>query len=184
MSNNNWKKINRKEILNSMFLTVFEDTVMLPNGKIIDDYTLIKKPSIVMIVATTPDNKLLVFREYKYAADKVLNTLPAGHLEEDETDVDAARRELSEETGYTSEDITSVSILYEYPTKDLHRVHVVCAKNIEMNSEQSLEVTENIKDFRFLTQEEVKKEIKEGKWVISSVLSALLVSGFLLLDKK
>lgn len=179
MSEKSWQLVSRKNLVNSAFLDVFEDTVRLPNGKIIDDYTLVKKPDIVIIIATTPDNRILTFREYKYAADEMLNTVPAGHVEDGEDPVDTARRELLEETGYTSDEFTLHQTLCEYPTKDLHKVYVVVAKNIRISGEQSLEDTELIEGIRFVSRGELQEEIAVGKWTITAVLAAFAVTGVL-----
>lgn len=182
MPENSWKRIERKKIYSSQFLEVFADTVRLPNGKIIDDYTLVKKPDIVVIVATTSDGKLLTFSEYKYAADEMLNTLPAGHVENGELVLEAAKRELQEETGYTSDQFTLCGTLCEYPTKDLHKVYIVVATNVHLAIERSLEDTEIIEGVRFLNTAELQEEIKEGKWTITAILAALAVAGILKAD--
>lgn len=179
MPNINWERLSRKEIFKSPFLQVLEDSVRLPNGNTIDDYTLIKKPDIVIVVATTPDNKIITFREYKYAADRMLNTLPAGHVEEGEDPLKAAKRELLEETGYVSHELMLCGTLCEYPTKDMHNVYVVSAKNAQRTGVQSLEDTEGIEDLREVSMQELQQEIAEGKWSITAVLAAFAVAGVL-----
>lgn len=175
---NNWKLLERKKAYTSKFVTVFEDKVELPNGKIIDDYTVIEKPNIVIIVATDNNNNILVLHEYKYAAGKTLLTLPAGHIEKDEDVIEAAKRELLEETGFGSEEFEKLGELYEYPTKDLHRIYVVAAKNVTRKANHQHEETEMI-ETHLLSKDEVRQQIKNGKWQISSALAALTLSGIL-----
>ncbi|OGY33882.1 MAG: hypothetical protein A3C02_03830 [Candidatus Andersenbacteria bacterium RIFCSPHIGHO2_02_FULL_45_11] len=179
MSEESWQLVSRKNLVKSPFLNVFEDTVRLPNGKVIDDYTVVKKPDIVIIIATTSDNKILIFQEYKYAVDKMLNTVPAGHVEEGEEPLATAKRELLEETGYTSDEFALCQTLCEYPTKDIHKVYIVSAKNIRLVSEQSLEDTEGIGDMRLISPQDLQREIGEGKWTITAVLAAFAIVGIL-----
>lgn len=179
MSKNSWELISRKNLVTSRFLEVFADTVRLPNGKIIEDYTVVKKHDVVIIVAITTDNKIVTFTEYKYAVDEMLNTLPAGHVEENEDPLDAAKRELLEETGYTSDEFSLCQALCEYPTKDLHKVYIVVAKNIRQSGQQSLEDTELIENIRLLSPDEIQKEIAEGKWTTTAILAAFVVAGVL-----
>lgn len=179
MSEKSWQLVSRKNLVQSRFLEVFADTVKLPNGTVIEDYTLVKKHDVVLIIATTPDDKILTFREYKYAADEMLNTVPAGHVDEGEDPLATAKRELLEETGYTSDEFTLCQTLCEYPTKDLHRVYVVAAKNIRLSGEQSLEETESIEGMRLVSLQELQQEVAEGKWTITSVLAAFAVTGIL-----
>lgn len=173
-----WKLISRKKVYDSKFLKVYEDAVELPNGNIIDDYTVVEKPSIVMVVATTSDDKVVVLQEYKYAAGKQLLTLPAGHIKASEKPVDAAKRELLEETGFTAKSFEEVGILHDYPTKDLHLVHVVRARNITAAGNEKHEETESI-TWHLLQSKDIKRQITSGQWQASSAVAALTCSGVL-----
>lgn len=173
-----WQRLDRKTVYDSKFLKVYEDTVRLPNGGMIDDYTVVEKPSVVMVVATDPNGDVVVLREYKYAADQTMLVLPAGHKKDDESPVDAARRELLEETGYTSDDFEEVGVLRDYPTKDLHHVYVVRAKGVMPQAQTQHEDTESI-TFELVTVERLKEQIKSNEWKSSSALAALTLSGVL-----
>jgi len=173
-----WKLLDRKLAYDSKFLKVYEDKVELPNGSVIDDYTVVEKPSIVMVVATNSDNRVVILNEYKYAAGEYLFALPAGHKKKDETTVEAAKRELAEETGYTSEEVEEVGVLREYPTKDLHSVYVIRAKNIKQSATQAHEETESI-THNLVTVAELKTQIRNHEWKASSALAALTFSGIL-----
>lgn len=175
---NTWKFIDRKKVYDSKFVKVYEDTVELPNGKVLDDYTVIEKPSIVMIVATDKNNNVVILNEYKYAAGDTLLSLPAGHKKEDEEPVDAAKRELLEETGFSTNEIEEIGILHDYPTKDLHKVYVVRAKNVRKTNETSHEETEIIK-YKLVSLEELKQQIKNKEWKASSALASITLSGIL-----
>src|SRR3989344_8424401 len=115
-----WKRLARKTLIDTKFLKVYEDKVKLPNGNIIDDYSVIAKPSYSMIVALNTDGNIITIDEYKYAIDRVIHTLPAGHIEEGEDPLESAKRELAEETGYTGGEWEYLGEFYEYPTKDSH----------------------------------------------------------------
>ena len=66
MSKNSiWKLLDHKLVYNSKFLKVYEDKVRLPSGLIIDDYTVVEKPSVVMVVATTDNEKIIVLKDRK-----------------------------------------------------------------------------------------------------------------------
>lgn len=173
-----WKLLNRKTVFTSKFVTVYEDEVILSNGDIIKDYSLIEKPSIVMIVATDEYDNVLVLHEYKYGTDKIMATLPSGHIKQGESPIAAAKRELVEETGFISESFEEIGTLYDYPTKDIHRVYVVRAINIQKMKETQHENTEEIQ-FELITKEELKKQVRNKEWQITSSLAALTISGIL-----
>ena len=178
IKDNTWKQLGRKKVYSSKFVNVYEDQIQLPSGKIINNYTVVEKPDIVMVVATDRNNNLIILDEYKYAAGKNLLTLPAGHLEKNEKPVNAAKRELLEETGFVSDEFVETGILYEYATRDLHEIHVVRAKNIYKKSETVHEDTESI-SYSLISKEKLIKQIKDKKWQTSSAIAAITLSGIL-----
>lgn len=175
---NTWKLLERKKVFSSSFLNVYEDRVELPNGKILDDYTVVEKPSIVLVVATDTNNNIIILREYKHGAGEVLYTLPAGHKEKNESPINTAKRELAEEAGYTGGTFEDIGTLYDYPSKDIHKVYVVRARNIALTTVTNHEETELI-TFEALPIEELKLQIANREWKVSSALAALVVSGVL-----
>jgi 8-oxo-dGTP pyrophosphatase MutT (NUDIX family) len=175
---NTWKLLARKKVFASRFVNVYEDRVELPNGKIIDDFTVVEKPSIVMIVATDTNNNVLILNEYKHGAGAILKTLPAGHKEKSETAVEAAAREVAEETGYTGGEYEDLGVLYDYPSKDIHKVHVVRARNIALTTLPQHEETESIQ-FEVISPKDLKTQIRSGNWHAGSAIAALTISGVL-----
>lgn len=179
MTNNiHWQRLDRKTVYSSKFLKVYEDRVQLGDGKVIDHYTVVEKPSIVMVVATDVDNKLIILSEYKYAANDTFLTLPAGHKKHDESPIDTAKRELLEETGYGDGTFEEAAILRDYPTKDLHKVYVVRATGLSRVSNNDHEETEII-THDLVSVEKLQQQIKNQKWQSSSAIAALSVSGIL-----
>jgi 8-oxo-dGTP pyrophosphatase MutT (NUDIX family) len=139
-----WERISRRVLVDTSFMRVYEDSLALPNGNIIDDYTVVNMPNGVVIVATDCDGNLIVQYEYKYAIDKTILTLPSGGIDEGESTLVAAKRELLEETGYESDEIEVVRTLYEYPSKADHLIYIIRAKNAKKITEATHEFTENI----------------------------------------
>jgi len=178
MEDRPWKMLNRKKVFDSRFVKVYEDTVELPNGNILEDYTVVEKPSIVVIVATDEKNNIFVLREYKHGAQKVLWTLPAGHKPEHESAVEAAQRELKEEVGATGGVFEELGVLHDYPSKDIHKTFVVRAKNVVLTDAPNHEETESIA-CEILSIGQLKEQVKKKEWHSSLALAALTFSGIL-----
>ena len=174
--NAHWKRLARETVFHSKFLTVYNDTVQLPNGSVIDDYTVVKKLSFVMIVATDTEGRLIILREYKYAVDKVMLALSAGCIEANESVLEAAKRELEEETGATGGTFEEIGVIYEYPTKDMHAGYIVRAKGVTITEQPRHEATESI-TVQTISIELLKQQILNKEWESSSAIAALTLSG-------
>ena len=96
-----WKTLARRTVLNhSKFLVVEEHTVALPDGRIIDDWPWIITPDYINVTAVTEAGLFLCFRQTKYSVDGVSLAVVGGYLEPGEEPLEAAKRELREESGY------------------------------------------------------------------------------------
>jgi len=100
-----WRVRRRQLALNAdPWLRVWQEDLQLPNGRMVDGFYTVDMPDYVVIVATTTDDAILTLRGYKHGPRRVCTSLPAGFIEPGEDPLDAARRELREETGYAAEE--------------------------------------------------------------------------------
>lgn len=171
-----WQRLSRREIYQEPFLTVYEDKVALPNGQVIEKYSLLEKKSGVTVVALNKKGEVATLVEYKYGLDDWIKNLPAGCIETDESPLETGKRELREETGYGGGEWSVISELNEYPSKDLHRVWVVLAQGVEKLGEPECEMTESIAEVNWQKPEELLTEIREGEWRVTSNLAALFLA--------
>lgn len=97
-----WRIIQNREVLSVHGrLSVSIETIELPDGRVIDDYWQIRTADYVKIVAETAEGAYVCLRQYRHGARRVGLTLPAGQIDGVEQPLEAAQRELLEETGYT-----------------------------------------------------------------------------------
>ena len=89
----------------------------------------IQGKDFVVIVAVTPDNRILLVRQYRPAVAAMTLELPAGHVEPGETPEQAARRELLEETGYEAETFQSLSTMSPSVARFTNRMYCFFAGN-------------------------------------------------------
>lgn len=171
-----WKKLKRRTILSTPFIDVWEDTVQLPNGHVIEDYSLVNLGDGVLIVATDEEDNLITFREYKYAANDILLGFPGGGVNADETPIQAAARELLEETGYESIELEYVAPLHVYPSKIVHMNHIVRAKNARRIAKPEHEVTESIGEIELVPLSDIARLQKEGVLNATYLLAALALT--------
>ncbi len=99
-----WRVLNSRPLLERKWLTVFEQQVALPTGVEIEEFHLIDAPDWVAILALTESGEVLLVDQYRHGLGAVSRELPAGVIDEGETPLGAAQRELLEETGYEASD--------------------------------------------------------------------------------
>jgi ADP-ribose diphosphatase len=96
-----WQTLHRETIFaGGPIKEVAIETIELPDGRRIPDYYVIRLADFVLIYAETDDGTVLMLRQYKHGLRRVCLTFPGGAIEDRESPVMAARRELLEETGY------------------------------------------------------------------------------------
>jgi 8-oxo-dGTP pyrophosphatase MutT (NUDIX family) len=140
-----WQIIKSDLVFNNRWCQVRQDAVKLTDGTIIDDYFVNIRPEIVLVVPVTSDNQLVFVRQYRHGVREILLEFPAGAVAADEEDISAAaRREFEEETGYHSEQLIPLGVLYDNPVKDTNRIHIFLALQATPTGKQKLDITEEI----------------------------------------
>lgn len=96
------KKLSSESVFNGVLLHVHRDEVELPNGhKSVREW--IQHPGASAIIPLLPDNQIILVKQYRYPVGQVVLEVPAGKLDKvGEDPIECAKRELSEETGYTA----------------------------------------------------------------------------------
>jgi ADP-ribose pyrophosphatase len=120
------------------------DKCELPDGKLIDGFVL-EFRDWVTVVALTKDQDVVMERQYRHGAQKVILELPGGVMDaEDESPLSAARRELLEETGYTSDSFIQIGCVSPNPAIQTNLIYYFLALNAEKVASQDLDETEEI----------------------------------------
>ncbi|MBU5466325.1 NUDIX hydrolase [Virgibacillus sp. MSJ-26] len=152
--------IKTEQIYQGKIVDLQVDDVTLPNGKTAKR-ELIKHSGAVAVIPITKDNKIVFVKQYRKPLEKAIIEIPAGKLEKGEKPETTAVRELEEETGYTTDQLSFVTsfytspgfadeLMYIYLTADLHKLdHPVAG-----DEDEFVEVIE-------LTLEEAKQYIKD-----------------------
>lgn len=104
------------------------DEVELPDGTVIEQYFIRESRGFVVIFAITPDDRVVLIRQYRYGSDEIHLELPAGMLDGDEDPADCAARELAEETGYQAEQLEQVAAYYAEPVRSKAKTYVFVAR--------------------------------------------------------
>ncbi len=101
ISMDKWKTTCSQALLDTKWVKVRKDAVDLPNGQHIDDFYAITINEVA-IVALDDDGNIILKKEYRHCYGRDLIEIPAGGFERGEEGLEVAKRELLEETGYTT----------------------------------------------------------------------------------
>lgn len=100
-----WRTLARRVLLERPpWFTVGEETVELPDGKVVDDFGFIDMIEFAVIVPITPLGETVLIRSYKHGVRSVSLSLPAGGFHAGEEPLAGAKRELREETGFEADE--------------------------------------------------------------------------------
>jgi ADP-ribose pyrophosphatase len=120
------------------------DKCELPNARVIDGFVL-EYDDWVTILALTRQQEVVMVRQYRHGAQKVILELPGGAMEpEDESPLQAARRELLEETGYASDRFIQIGCVSPNPAIQTNLIYSYLALDAEKIGSQNLDGTEEI----------------------------------------
>ncbi len=127
----------------------------------VDPYYVLEPPDWVQIVAFDRQDRILLIQQYRHGAGTISSELPSGKIEVGETPVDAARRELLEETGCIAQTLQLLPVLSPNAASHSNMMYSFVALNTELVREQQLDATEEI-EFGFVPIREVLAMIDGG----------------------
>lgn len=106
------KMVSSTEVYSGRLLHVYKDDIILPNGRP-STRELIKHNGAVAVVPLLDNGNVIAEHQFRYPFGKVIVEIPAGKLDSaDEDHLEAAKRELREETGYEADEWIEIGELY------------------------------------------------------------------------
>jgi ADP-ribose pyrophosphatase len=162
MSELKWTLISSEYIHKGPWATLRSDKCEMPDGRIVDQYYVLEYPNWANAVALTEDNKILLVRQYRHAANIVSLEIPGGVIEDGENPEEGMRRELLEETGYEFTDVELISTVYANPSTANNKTFCYLAKGGKKVQGQSLDEHEELVVEEY-TIAEVKQLLADNK---------------------
>ena len=167
-----------EEIFNGVILHVRRDTVTLPNGHTAGR-EVIRHIGAVCVVPVNDRGEVILERQFRYPLNQVITEIPAGKLDSfDEDRLEAARRELREETGFTAAHWTDMGLYYPAAAYSDEKITMYLATGLTAG-EQSPDDDEFLNVFTLPLEDAVSQilsgEITDGKTQVAILKAAALL---------
>lgn len=174
-----WKTLKRELVLDhGRFLQVENHTVQLPDGEVIPDWAWVTVPDAVIVLARTADGEFVCFQQTKYAVEGDTLAPVGGMIEPGEDPLEAAQRELQEETGYQAKVWKPLGAYLLDPNRRMATMHLYLALDAEQVAEPDSDDLED-QELLLLDLETLRKALLGGEFRVAAwaavVALALLV---------
>ena len=168
------RRVSSKRIYDGHIVNLRVDEVKLDNGKIANR-EIVEHRGATAIVPALEDGRVVLIRQYRYAASTELLEIPAGTLEPNEAPEICARRELEEETGYKCQEMKKILEIFLAPGYSTEKIHIYLARGLS-ETKTRLEEDEqiNVEKIPFSTALEM---VKLGKIQDAKTISGLCVAS-------
>ena len=167
-----WRVLNSIYSFVSPWVKIRKDTVELPSGVIIPDFYIEELPDWVNVIAITKEGDFLIEEQYRHGIAKVCFELCAGIIEEGETPLDAAKRELLEETGYSTDEWLFFGNYSPNASGCNNTCYTFIANNVKKVADQELDRTEEI-SLHLVEENEIKNMMVDGRITEAVMLASL-----------
>ena len=175
-----WEEVRTEHIIQDEWIDFRRSDFRFPDGKVFGPFYSYSRSDYVVVVATDGNGDYLCVRQFRQGIKEVTTEFPAGGIEQkdgadkgkhgkecnaemEEVALEAARRELLEETGYESEEWKHLLSIPSNATMADNYVHIFAAANCRKAGKQSLDETEFLKVGKY-SAIELERMIYDGNF--------------------
>jgi 8-oxo-dGTP pyrophosphatase MutT (NUDIX family) len=140
-----WEILRSKYVVKDRWLSLRADDCRNADGQVIAPYYVLEYPPLVNVLALTPEHNVVLVKQYRHGIRQVILELPGGALDEQDASIlDAAQRELREETGYAAEEWRETGTFCASPNNHTNTCYCFLAFGARYVTEPQREPTEHI----------------------------------------
>ena len=161
--NLHWNLLEKKYLIKDEWIRLRGDTYQMPNGRRVEPYYVLEYPDWVNVTAITEDNEVVMVRQYRPGRNEVAYELPGGMMDEGESSLETARRELLEETGFVADHFEELARTAVNPANHTNQSISILATGARRTGEQQLDTTEDI-EVSVIPWEEVMRMLRDNEF--------------------
>ena len=159
-----WEEICREHIVKDEWIDFRRLKYRFPDGSEFEPFYNYTRRNYVVIIASDTDGRFLCVRQFRHGINRVTTEFCAGGIElTDDRELEAAKRELKEETGYESDEWQHLLTVPSNATMADNYAHLFIAKNCRKVSMQQLDDTEFL-NVELHTAPEIEELIASGEF--------------------
>jgi ADP-ribose pyrophosphatase len=166
-----WTVLKEEDVSPSHWFPLLKHTVKLPGGLIVDDYFFAPLGDVVMVIAITTENDVVMVRQYKHGISQITLEIPGGMQQAGKDIVQSALNELEEETGIkaTADKLIPLGKIANNTTKTRQVTYGFILFEAVINTVQKPDVTENIQIVKVPAHKLIQMVLNEEIWTTDSV---------------
>ena len=157
------------------YFNLRSDRLRLPDGSVKDPYYVLERPDAAIIFPLTADGEVVLVRQYRPPLELMELGLPAGLVEGGEEPEAAARRELSEETGYSGGEWEPLGSLASSPSLKDNWAYLFLARGVEETAAPDPDEHEMVEVER-VSLGEMLGLVQNGRIVSSTGVAAVMLA--------
>jgi 8-oxo-dGTP pyrophosphatase MutT (NUDIX family) len=166
-----WRRIRSHQNESFRIFSIRTDTAVSPRTGESHDFYILESKDWINIIPVTPENEVVMVKQYRHGSGEVTLEIPGGIVDPGDTPQSAAVRELLEETGYETADLSQIGSVNPNPAIFNNRCHTFLARNVKKISNPMPDQTEDI-EVVLVPLAEIPASIREGKIDHAIVIAA------------
>lgn len=174
-----WELVESREDRKYALFSVNINRNKSPRTGQIHEFQVLKSPDWVAVVAVTPDNRVVMVRQFRHGTGELSLEPPGGLVKDGQAPEQSAREELEEETGYLAAELELLGCMDPMPAIFSNRFYVYLARNATPTGHLNPDETEEVETV-LVPVDQIRDYIRSGRITCSVQIAAL----YLFLDLK
>ena len=143
-----WKILSKEKVADFRVFDIYREKLLLTQKHSEHEFYIMEAPDWVNVIPITADKKVVLIKQYRAGIDDITIEIPGGVIDSDDVSpVVAAGRELEEESGYLSPNLSLLGYVNPNPAFLTNKCYIVLAENVEPKGKTNFDPAEYIETY-------------------------------------